>query len=146
TVWIAANPPEPAGTEGSRMTATRFTPGAISLSSSSRLPLMLNSYEANPVALVPGRDRLSTQPPPTGSIVVTNTIGTVRLACCNAPTIDPAEAKTTSGESATNSVAYLRKRSRSPAPQRYSIRTLRPTVQPSSASPCANAVRYSSPL
>ena len=63
------------------MTATRFTPGAISLSSSSLLPLMLNSDEANPVAFVPGRDRLSTQPPPTGSIVVTNTIGTVRLAC-----------------------------------------------------------------
>jgi len=81
TVWIAASPPEPAGTDGSRMTATRFTPGAISLSSSSRLPLILNSYAANPVALVPGRDRLSTQPPPTGSTVVTNTIGTVRLAC-----------------------------------------------------------------
>jgi hypothetical protein len=39
------------------------------------------TYAANPVALVPGRDRLPTQPPPTGSIVVTNTIGTVRLAC-----------------------------------------------------------------
>src|SRR5262249_10824116 len=61
TVWIAASPPEPAGTEGARMTAT--------------------TYAANPAALVPGRDRLSTQPPPTGSTVVTNTIGTVRLAC-----------------------------------------------------------------
>src|SRR5262245_47773828 len=107
---------------------------------------MLNSKDANPVALVPGRDRLSTQPPPTGSIVPTNTIGTVGLACWNAPTIEPLLAKTTSGESATNSAAYLRKRSRSPAPQRYSIRTLRPTAQPSSASPCAKAVMYSSPL
>jgi hypothetical protein len=30
------------------------------------------------VVLPPGRARLSTKPPPTGSIVVTNTIGTVR--------------------------------------------------------------------
>src|SRR5262249_51875803 len=77
TVWIAARPPEPAGTEGARITAIRFIPGASSLSSSSHLPLILNSYEANPVAFVPGRDRLSTQPPPTGSIVDTNTIGTL---------------------------------------------------------------------
>ena len=95
---------------GSRMTATRVTPGAISLSSSSHFPLMLNSNEVNPVALPPGRARLSTQPPPTGSIVVTNTIGTVRLACCNAPTIDAAWPGSTSGASATNSAAYLRKR------------------------------------
>src|SRR5215471_14633076 len=46
TAWIAAKPPEPAGTAGSRTTATRFTPGAISLSSSSHLPLMLNSKDA----------------------------------------------------------------------------------------------------
>jgi len=62
------------------MTATRVTPGTMFLSNASHLPLMLNSYAANPVALEPGRDRLSTQPPPTGSIVVTNTIGTVRLS------------------------------------------------------------------
>ena len=50
---------------------------------------MLNSNAAKPVALPPGRARLATQPPPTGSIVVTNTIGTVRLACCKAPTVAP---------------------------------------------------------
>src|SRR6516165_3507585 len=55
TVWIAANPPEPAGTEGSRMTATRVTRGAISLSSSTHFPLRLNSDEVKPVALPPGR-------------------------------------------------------------------------------------------
>jgi len=43
TVWIAAKPPDPAGTDGSRMTATRLMPGASSLSSSSNLPPMLNS-------------------------------------------------------------------------------------------------------
>jgi hypothetical protein len=124
---------------GSRMTAARVTRGAISLSSSSHFPLMLNSYAAKPVALPPGRARLSTQPPPTGSMVVTNTIGTVRLTCCKAPTIEPAVPTMTSGESATNSAAYLRKRSRSSAPQRYSMRTLPPTVQPRSWSPCAKA-------
>src|SRR5438132_5904428 len=139
TVWIAASPPEPAGTLGSRLTATRVPRGAISLSSSSHFPLMLNSYVAKPVAFPPGRARLSTQPPPTGSMVVTNTIGTVRLTCCSAPTIEPAVATMTSGESATNSAAYLRKRSRSPAPQRYSMRTLPPIVQPRSWSPCAKA-------
>ena len=45
----------------------------------------------------------------------------------------------TSGASATNSAAYLRMRSASPAPQRVSIRTLRPSVQPSCCSPCTNA-------
>jgi hypothetical protein len=38
--------------------------------------------------LPPGRTRLATSPPPTGSIVVTNTIGTVRLACCKSATIE----------------------------------------------------------
>jgi hypothetical protein len=33
TVWMAAKPPDPAGTEGSRMTAARVTRGASSLSS-----------------------------------------------------------------------------------------------------------------
>jgi len=87
------------------MTATRVTRVAISLSSSSNFPLMLNSNAAKPVALPPGRARLATQPPPTGSIVVTNTIGTVRLACCKAPTVAPDVARMTSGASATSSVA-----------------------------------------
>src|SRR5215216_1548996 len=48
TVWIAASPPEPAGTDGSRMTPTRLMLGAISLSSSSHLLPMLSSNEAKP--------------------------------------------------------------------------------------------------
>ena len=42
----------------------------------------------------------------------------------------------TSGENAEISAAYLRMRSASPAVQRYSIRKLRPMVQPCSCSPC----------
>jgi hypothetical protein len=50
--------------------------GAICLSSSSHFPLMLYSNAKNPVALPPGRAKLSTRPPPTGSAAYVNTIGT----------------------------------------------------------------------
>jgi hypothetical protein len=59
--------PVPADMSASRMTATRFTLGAISLSSSSHFPAIPNSYMVNPVALPPGRARLATKPAPTGS-------------------------------------------------------------------------------
>ena len=121
------------------MIATRVTPGAISLSSSNNFALRLNSYAIKPVALPPGRARLATRPLPTGSIVVTNTIGTVRLACCKSPTIELAVPTMTSGANATNSAAYRRKRSVSPAPQRVSTCTLAPTSQPNCCNPCANA-------
>ena len=62
----------------------------------------------NPVMLPPGRERLSTKPAATGSETSTNTIGTVRVAGCNAPTIGVAAAKMTSGARAANSAAYLR--------------------------------------
>ena len=45
----------------------RVTPGAICLSSSSHFALRPYSKFVNPVALPPGRARLSTKPPPTGS-------------------------------------------------------------------------------
>ena len=116
---------------GSRRTATRVTPGAICLSSSSHFPLMPYSNCVKPVALPPGRARLSTKPAPTGSGTIANTIGTVRVACSNGPTAEPPVARMTSGASATNSAACLRSARRRPAvAQRVSIRTLRPMVQP----------------
>src|SRR6516164_4007047 len=69
--WIAANWPAPAAMAGFRRNATRFTPGAISLSSSSHLPPKSNSYSIKPVALPPGRARVSTKPAPTGSATST---------------------------------------------------------------------------
>src|SRR5262249_37711400 len=45
----------------------------------------------------------------------------------------------TSGASATNSAAYLRIASALPLPQRYSMRTFCPTIQPNCWRPCANA-------
>jgi uncharacterized protein (DUF2237 family) len=61
-----------------------------------------------PVALPPGRARLETNPCATGSMTLTNTIGTVWVTCCKAPITGLAEARITSGLSATNSAAYLR--------------------------------------
>src|SRR6516165_180681 len=80
---MAPNCPMPEAKVGSRMTAARVTRGAISLSSSNHFPLMPYSIEVKPVALPPGRPRLATKPPPTGSVTFTNTIGTVRDTCCN---------------------------------------------------------------
>ena len=55
TAWMTPNWPVPAGMAGSRRTATRVTPGAICLSSSSHFPLMLysNSHETGGVAARP---------------------------------------------------------------------------------------------
>ena len=123
----------------SRRTAARVTPGAICLSSSSHFPLMLYSNEVKPVALPPGRAKLSTKPAATGSETTGNTIGTVRVACSSGPTVEAPWAKMTSGASATNSAACLRISPALAVAQRVSIRTLRPMVQPNSASACRNA-------
>ena len=144
-VWIDANPPDPAVTVASRTTATRFTSGVISLSRSSNFAFRLNSNAVKPVLLPPGCARLATRPLPTGSIVNTNTIGMVRLACCKSPTIELAVPTSTSGPKATNSAAYRRKRSVSPAPQRVSICTLRPASQPNCCNPWANAANQACP-
>ena len=108
TDWIMANWPIPAGRAGSQRTAARVTPGTISLSSSSHFPLKLYSNVIKPVALPPGRDRLSTKPEPTGSGTSTNTIGTVRVARSNCCVAGAPVAKITSGLSVANSAAYLR--------------------------------------
>ena len=57
------------------------------------------------------------------------------------PHAGSAMARMTSGASATNSAAYLRMRSALPAPQRMSMRMLRPMIQPDCCSPCGNAAR-----
>ena len=106
-VWMAASAPTPENCTGSRITATRDTLGEISLSNSSHFPLIMNSNWTNPVVLPPGRAMLAIRPRLTGSVVSTNTIGIVRVACCNAPTVVPPTASITSGSSATNSVAIF---------------------------------------
>ena len=90
-------------------TATRFVPGAISLSSSSHFPLIAYSKLLKPVMLPPGRAMLGTKPALSGSETPTNTIGTVRDRFCNASRIGVPLARIMSGFCATNSsecVAY----------------------------------------
>jgi len=86
--WIDVNWPIPAGVLASRNTATRVTPGAIALSNSSHLAQISYSAVVKPVALPPGRARLSTKPAATGSGVCVNTMGMVRVACNNGRTTD----------------------------------------------------------
>src|SRR6266446_1121160 len=106
------------------MTAARVTRGAISLSSSSHFTLMPYSNTVKPVALPPGRARLSMKPPPTGSVTCTNTIGTVRVACSNGGTVESPVARVTSGASAANSAACLRISAASAVAQRVPVRRL----------------------
>ena len=61
-----------------------------------------------PVALPPGRAKLSMKPAPTGSTTVANTIGTVRVACSIGPAVDVPAVRITSGASAANSAACWR--------------------------------------
>src|SRR3974377_2324600 len=92
--------------------------------------------------LRPGFARLATKPPLTGSAAHANTIGTLRVACCNAATAAVPLAKMTSGDNATNSAAAF---CRSPLPHRYSICRLRPSVQPNFCNPWRNAVMRACP-
>src|SRR5262249_16037340 len=62
TAWMPPNCPGPAAVARVRRPAARFTPGAISLSSSSHFALKPISKLINPVTLPPGRARLSTRP------------------------------------------------------------------------------------
>src|SRR5262249_25504430 len=107
----------------SRMTATRVMLGLISLRSSSHFPAISYSNGVNPVALPPGRAKLSTNPAPTGSATIANTIGTVRVACSNAATAVLLFARITSGASVAKSLACLRMTASS-ALKRMSICTL----------------------
>src|SRR5262245_7799346 len=139
TAWMAANWAVPDDMAGSRSTEARVRPGAICLRISSHFPLIPYSILVNPVALPPGRARLSTKPPPTGSATCTKTIGTARVACSNGAKVEVPGARRTSGRNASNSAANLRALSALAAPQRKSIVTLRPTVQPNCCRPCKKA-------
>ena len=93
----------------------------------------------NPVISPPGREKLSTNPALTGSETPTNTIGIVRVCCLRAATTGVVSPTMRSGVRATSSFANARMRSGSPPAQRYSIRRLRPSNQPSSCRPNSSA-------
>src|SRR5215472_12472142 len=130
TAWITPNRATPEGVAASRRTATRLMPGAISLRSSSHFPLVPYSNEVKPVALPPGRARLATNPAPTGSATIANTIGMVRVTWSNGPTVEAPGDTMTSGARAANSVACLRTESALAVAQRVPTCTFRPMVQP----------------
>ena len=71
---------------GLNISATCVVVGTFSLSSSSHLLPMEASKLVNPVALLPGRDKLSTKPRPTGSETCTNTMGMLRVILRRAAT------------------------------------------------------------
>ena len=115
------------------MIATWCRPGMTSRRSPNLLPARSVAWRDKPVALPPGRARLATRPLPTGSLAIAKTMGMTSVACLTATPALPVVTMT-STLSRTNSAAISENRSLRPSPQRYSIATLRPSVQPSSAS------------
>jgi hypothetical protein len=124
---------------GLNMIATHLSPGAISDSKSSHLPPSVASRRAKPVIFPPGRLSDATRSVATGSLTFTKTIGIVRVSRWSATVAGVPFVKMMSGCKPTNSCACSRIRLMSPPPHRTSIRTLRPSVQPKSASAFVNA-------
>jgi hypothetical protein len=121
------------------MIANRRRPGTTSRKSSSRFPARSVNWTDRPVTLPPGRARLATSPLPTGSAAAPKTIGMTDVACFAARTGSAECVQMTSTLSRTNSATMSAKRSVRPAAQRYSITTVRPSIQPSSRSRCTKA-------
>ena len=121
------------------MIANRRRPGTTSRKSSSRLPGRSADWFDRPVTLPPGRARLATRPVPTGSATDPKTIGMTDVACFAAMTAAVPPVTITLTFSRTNSATISGKRSLRPSPQRYSIATVRPSIQPSSRRRCTKA-------
>src|SRR5262245_39399732 len=62
------------------MTANRRRLGRTSRKSSNRLPVRSVAWSDRPVTLPPGRARLATRPPPTGSLAAAKMIGIADVA------------------------------------------------------------------
>ena len=124
------------------MKATREVPGATCNKISNILPMTENSKEENPVMFPPGRARLFTQPVPTGSPPLGNTIGTELVFIISTGITRPPRAKRTSGFNSKRLAALARMRSISSPVQRSSNWILPPSVQPSFCNSCRNARRW----
>jgi hypothetical protein len=124
---------------GLNMIAARLRPGAISESSSSHLPPSEASLVAKPVTFPLGRSSRATTLLATGSLTFTKTIGIVRISRWTAVVAAVSLVRMMSGCEPTNSCASARIRLMSEPVQRRSIRTLRPSVHPKSASAFVNA-------
>src|SRR5215467_386945 len=116
------------------------TRGAISLSRSSHLPATPGSITMKPVTLAPGCEKLATKPLPSGSVTNTKMMGMLRVCCSKVAVVGVVCESMRSGCIATSSFAPRCSAATLPgAAQRVSIRTLRPSVQPSVWSPSRNA-------
>lgn len=91
-----------------------------------------------PVTLPPGLARLWTRPVPTGSFAIVKTMGMTNVAFFKVATAVPFAAMTSTLRR-TNSAAISASRSGRPSDQRYSISTVRPSIQLSSRSRATNA-------
>jgi len=96
-------------------------------------------FDARPVTLPPGLAKLATTPAETGSFANGKTIGVAGIACFAAFTAATPAVTTMSTLSRANSAAISPQRSARPSAQRYSIATVRPSIQPSSRSRCTKA-------
>ena len=114
------------------MIASLRRPGNNSRKISIRFPARSGDCMDKPVTLPPGRDSEAARPLPTGSAIAA-TMGIVAVTCCAALAAPPTVTMTPT-LSRTNSFAIAVKRSLRPSAQRYSIATVRPSIQPSSRS------------
>src|SRR5262245_59911911 len=116
--------------------------GINSRESSSRLPATSAAWFDDPVTFPPGRARLATKPVLTGSPADANTIGMTDVACFAARTDAVPQVTITSTFSRTNSAAISARRSLRPSAHRYSIATVRPSIQPSSRNRSTRAATH----
>src|SRR5262245_52466295 len=93
--------------------------------------------------MISGLSRLATRPVPTGSPAVEKTIGMIDVACLTAATCGVPDVTMTLTLRRTNSAAISAARWLLPSAQRYSITTVRPSIQPSSRSRCVKAATHS---
>ena len=117
------------------MTAKRRMPAAASRNSCSRLLAISVDRLDSPVTLPPGRAKLATTPPPTGSVPNAKTMGIASVACLNVATAIELETMR-STLSRTNSAAISAWRAGCPSGERYSIAMVRlrsSRVQPGAA-------------
>jgi hypothetical protein len=116
--------------------------GASSRSKPSRLAASSSFMVLIPVALPPGRLRLTTRPAATGSPGQVNTIGMVAVAALAASVAGWLEtATTTATRRRTRSAVNSGNRSFCPPAQRYSIVTFRPSTKPAWLRPVRNPAR-----
>ncbi len=120
--------------------ATREIGRMTSLSNCSCLPLSSGRSRNTPVMLPPGCAKLRTKPIATGSLSrSTATVGMWLVASLAAASAAAPLTTRTATLSRTRSAASWDSRSGLPSACRYSTTTFRPSVYPSSPSPCLNA-------